>query len=116
MAKLARFHAVVARRRHCKAVLDQTLRFCASLTTREAHQPSPPPLLASTTRPLCKPWEHTFGTRVRMLGSALSEGLGGGADNVWGRMKALLTLTPRRSLLFGGMRELQVIRIPHLAC
>jgi len=124
MAHIGRFHHVVEKRKRCKAALEQTtyvIRFMRHFTRQP--QAAPLPLMGppKVLRPLCHPkWnEETFATTFiasRMAGDAARRFQGVydtedirafGMRGVCEQFKAILLMTPRRSLLHGGLQELK---------
>ena len=119
---LRRFSQIVVRRKQCKAILAEVqgvlhyLRPSAVLPSDVPLPIGPPP---KSVEPHCRIRSSGHTAVVRFLAQhmaktvqertsdmrelRLSGGMNGG---VWGELKALLVMTPRRSLMLGGMKEL----------
>ncbi|KAL1530867.1 hypothetical protein AB1Y20_001761 [Prymnesium parvum] len=117
---LAMFQVVVQRRKQCKAVLDETADACHALRKYANPSDSVAPPTQATTRslqPVCRPRNHTYCHRVRLLSRALADQLFSEqtlaeklraieSSSVWSQLKVLFIMSPRRSLIYDGYREM----------
>ena len=119
---LRRFSTVVAHRKRCKTQLAEVEGVLGFLKPRqdgmgEVSLPIGPP--PKTLEPICRIKSPGHTACVRFLAQHMAaESLertkdmrelrlsGGMQGGVWGELKALLVMTPRRSLMLGGLRQL----------
>ena len=113
--------SVVVRRKQCKDIFDEVQGVIGYLRVGPPDAPplpiGPPP---KREEPSCVVRPRGFTHCVRHLGSYLARqaadatadlrdlGLNGGMfGGVWGELKTLLVMSPRRALMLGGLEELQ---------
>ena len=120
---LSRFAVVVERRKQCKVVLSEVQGVLGSLGrfVKAAREPTPPFLGApKSLAALCRPQLSSNAAWVRYLARRMVEQseertadlrelelAGGMHGGVWGELKALLVMTPRRALMYGGIEALR---------